>query len=134
MGFKNHLICNHSYSHNYFHSQKISLENFEADFLKCDSLINTYQNYSKLFRYPYLKEGNTLEKRDGFREFLSAHGYKTGYVTIDASDWYIDGRMRDTLKINPNADLTPYKEYYLMHIYDRAMFYDSLAEKLQEGK
>ena len=122
-----HLICNHSYSHSYFHSKKISLQDFESDFLRGDSLINTYKNYTKLFRYPYLKEGNTKEKRDGIREFLASLGYKNGYVTIDASDWYIDGRMKDTLKNNPNADITPYKQFYLDHIYNRAMFYDSLG-------
>lgn len=125
-----HLICNHSFSHSYFHSGKVSLTFFEEDFLSCDSIIKEYNNYTKLYRFPYLKEGNTIEKRDGFRNFLSRADYKTGYVTIDASDWYIDGRMKDTLKITPNADLTPYKVYYLNHIYQRAVFYDNLAKEL----
>ena len=124
---KGHLICNHSYSHRYYHSKKISLEDFEIDFLRCDSIIKSYKNYTKLFRYPFLKEGDTKEKRDGFRNFLASVGYMNGYVTIDASDWYIDGRMKDTLKKYPNADITPYKQFYLDHIYSRAMFYDSLG-------
>src|SRR5438552_611322 len=33
-----HLICNHSYSHSYFHSSKISLDDYEKDFLRCDSI------------------------------------------------------------------------------------------------
>ena len=127
---KGHLICNHSYSHSYFHSGKVSLTAFEDDFLTCDSIIRKYSNYSKLFRYPYLKEGNTIEKRDGFRNFLKVLSYKIGYVTIDASDWYVDGRMRDTLKADPNADLTPYKEYYLKHIYERAVYYNDLSKEL----
>ena len=127
---KGHMICNHSYSHSYFHSQKISLDVFESDFLRCDSIINNYSGYSKFFRYPYLKEGDTPEKRDGFRKFMHEIGYNQGYVTIDASDWYIDSRAVDTLKVNPGLDLTPYKEYYISHIYERAMFYDSLAVKL----
>jgi peptidoglycan-N-acetylglucosamine deacetylase len=122
-----HMICNHSWSHSYFHSKKITLQDYENDFLRCDTLINPYKNFTKLFRFPFLKEGNTKEKRDGFREFLAANGYKTGYVTIDASDWYIDGRMRDTLKADPNADLSPYKQFYLDHIYNRAMYYESLG-------
>ena len=127
---KGHMISNHSYSHSYFHSKKISLDVFENDFLRCDSIINNYSGYSKLFRYPYLKEGDTPEKRNGFRIFLHDLGYNQGYVTIDASDWYIDSRAVDTLKVNPGLDLTPYKEYYISHIYGRAMFYDSLAVKL----
>ena len=122
-----HLICNHTFSHAYFHSAKINLQDFENDFLRCDSIINGYSNFTKLFRFPYLKEGDTREKRDGFRIFLDSLGYKHGYVTIDASDWYIDGRMIKALKENINTDIKPYKEYYMRHILDRARFYDSLA-------
>lgn len=122
-----HMICNHSYSHSYYHSKKITTENFEYDFLRCDSIINTAPGYAKFFRYPYLKEGDTKEKRDDFRAFLEKNGYRNGYVTIDASDWYIDSRINDTLKSVPDFDITPFNEYYLQHIYNRAMFYDSLA-------
>lgn len=122
-----HMICNHSYSHSYFHSNKQTLEIYENDFLMCDSIIKTYKGFTKLFRFPFLKEGNTIEKRDGFRKFMSDLGYKHGYATIDASDWYIDGRICDTLKVDKNFDLTPFKEYYISHIYSRAMYYDSLA-------
>lgn len=127
---KGHMICNHSYSHGYFHSKKLSLEAFESDFMKGDSIINSFSGYTKLFRFPYLKEGDTPEKRDGFRDFMSKHGYRNGYVTIDASDWYIDKRLVDTLKSTPDIDITPFKEYYISHIYNRAMFYDSLAVAL----
>ena len=125
-----HMLCNHSFYHSYYHSQKQTLESYENDFLKCDSIINKYAGFTKLFRFPFLKEGNTTEKRDGFRDFLRGLGYKHGYATIDASDWYIDKRITDTLKVTPGLDLTPYKEYYFSHIYERAMFYDSLAVQL----
>lgn len=124
---RGHLICNHSYSHKYYHSKKLSLEDFEYDFLRSDSIINEYTGFTKLFRYPYLKEGNTIEKRDGFRHFMDSLGYRNGYVTVDASDWYIDGRMSDTLKYYRNFDTTPFLQYYLEHIYNRAMYYDSLG-------
>lgn len=124
---KGHMICNHSYSHSYFHSKKISLQEFENDFLRCDSIIRNYSNFFPLFRFPYLKEGDTPEKRDGFRKFLKQNNYFPGYVSIDASDWYIDGRMKDTVRADPNADLKPYREYYVEHILNRAVFYDSLA-------
>lgn len=127
---KGHMICNHSYSHSYYHSKKVTTESFINDILKCDSLINKYSGYSRLFRFPYLKEGDTQQKRDGLREFLNSAGYRNGYVTIDASDWYIDKRLVDTLKSVPDIDITPFKEYYISHIYERAMFYDSLAVKL----
>lgn len=125
-----HLICNHTYSHTYFNSKKISAAQFIADFERADTLINTYTNYCKYFRFPYLKEGNTKEKVDSMRSVLKETGYKNGHVSIDASDWYIDGKIRDTLKVNPTANLAPYREYYIRHILDRANYYDSLSHKV----
>ncbi|NOS86628.1 MAG: polysaccharide deacetylase family protein [Ignavibacteria bacterium] len=125
-----HMLCNHSFSHSYYHSQKQTLESYQNDFMKCDSIINKFTGFTKLFRFPFLKEGNTTEKRDGFRKFLSDNGYRQGYATIDASDWYIDKRIIDTLKSTPGIDITPFKEYFISHIYSRAMYYDSLAVQL----
>jgi peptidoglycan/xylan/chitin deacetylase (PgdA/CDA1 family) len=39
------------------------------------------------FRYPYLEEGNTLEKRVTVRDYLFAHHYKDAEVTIDFEDY-----------------------------------------------
>ncbi|WP_296151154.1 hypothetical protein, partial [uncultured Flavobacterium sp.] len=89
--------------------------------------IKNYKNYTKLFRFPYLKEGNTIAKRDSMRMTLETSAYKNGHVTIDASDWYIDAQIAIALKKDSNADLTAYKEYYIKHILDRANYYDSLA-------
>ena len=122
-----HLICNHTYSHAYFHSKKISLQDYEDDFLGVDSIIRIYKNFTKLFRFPFLKEGNTIEKRDGFRQFMDSLEYNEGYASIDASDWYIDGEMIKALKENIKTDLTPYKAYYMWHMLTRAKFYDSLS-------
>jgi hypothetical protein len=81
---KNHLIANHSYSHLYYPSKKISFEDYKNDFLKVEPLIAELKNFKKLYRYPYLKEGDTEEKRDKMRSFLKEHAYLQGYVTIDA--------------------------------------------------
>ena len=63
-------------------------------------------------------------------EFLRQHHYEWGSVTIDASDWYISSRLEKRLLENPNADIQPYKKYYLEHIWDRAQYYDALAKKV----
>ena len=123
-----HVIDNHSYSHLYY--PKVSFERFSGDLLKGESIINKHSRFRKLFRFPYLKEGETREKRDAMRAFLKAQDYRTGHVTIDASDWYVDQRLRARLARNPDADLTPYKDYYLSHIWERSLFYDDLARKV----
>lgn len=114
---KNHFICNHSYSHLYYNSKSVNIENYIADFKRGDSLIRGYKNYRKLFRFPFLKEGNTVAKVDSMRTLLKKEGYRNGLVTIDASDWYIDAQMISALKKDIRTDLTPYKTYYLWTCY-----------------
>ncbi len=125
-----HFIANHTFSHPSFNSDKVSLEDFELELLRNDSIISQYSNYLRYFRFPYLKEGNTPEKVNGFRQFLQEQGYKNGHVTIDASDWYVDSRLVRRIKENPNADISGYKAFYLDHLLNRALFYDSLAYQL----
>ena len=127
---RGHLIANHTYSHPYFNSEKVSAADFQSELLKADSLISSYSQYTKLFRFPYLKEGNTTSKVDSIRQFLKTYGYQNGYVTIDASDWYIDSRLTRRLRREPNADLQAYKNFYLEHLFDRATYYDELAFQL----
>jgi len=125
-----HVICNHTYSHRSYNSEKATYDSFAADFLKNEPLIRGYKHFTKLFRYPFLKEGDTAEKRDLFRALLKEHGYRVGHVTIDASDWYIDQRMRARLEKDPKADTRPYRDYYLSHIRDRAHYYRQLAREV----
>lgn len=108
----------------------MTFEKYRDDFLKVEPLISELKNFTKLYRFPFLKEGETAEKRDQMRLAMKEHGYGQGYVTIDASDWYIDSRLRERLKSNPNADLKPYRDFYLYHMWDRSLFYSNLAKKV----
>jgi peptidoglycan-N-acetylglucosamine deacetylase len=121
-----HLICNHSYSHK-FYGESTSYADFAVDFLKNEKVIALYRNRTALFRYPFLKEGDTAEKRDRFRALLKERGYRVGHVTIDASDWYVSQRFVDRLGKQPNAPVAPYRDYLIAHLLDRAAFYRQLA-------
>jgi Predicted xylanase/chitin deacetylase len=123
-----HIICNHTYSHKYY--PKTNFEDYCNDILKNEELLKAFSRYKKYFRFPALKEGNTLEQRDKMRNFLSEHNYKMGYVTVDASDWYIDQRLKKRIEENAKTDITPYKDYYLNHIWERANYYESLAKRI----
>jgi peptidoglycan/xylan/chitin deacetylase (PgdA/CDA1 family) len=126
-GNAGHIIANHTYSHWYYPNH--SFEQYAPDILRVEALIKDQPGFTKRFRFPALKEGDTIERRDKMRAFLKEHGYRMGYVTVDASDWYIDQRLRARLANNARADVAPYKEFYLSHLWDRAAFYDSLSRK-----
>ncbi len=124
-----HIIGNHSYSHSYYPSPKISFEQYSQDIIRVENILKDYPNFKKLMRFPYLKEGDTLEKRDKMRAFLKERGYKMGYVTIDTSEWYIDERLNKRLESDSRADLAPYRKFFLDHIWERSLYYDDLAKK-----
>ena len=133
-----HDIGNHSYSHLNFNASGdassdgtiVTLTNFEADTLKGEALVRDYSHFVRLFRFPFFKEGDTVEKRDGMRSFLRQHGYRIGRATVDASDWAINTRLENRVRQNSKADLSPYRDFFLQHIWERAQFYESLAERV----
>jgi peptidoglycan/xylan/chitin deacetylase (PgdA/CDA1 family) len=70
-------------------------------------IIANHTYFRRLFRFPFLKEGKTAEQRDLMRAFLAEHRYKNGAVTIDASDWFLDDRLRKRLSTDSNANRLP---------------------------
>ena len=127
---RGHLIGNHSYSHKNYGSSKMTPDIYIEDIQRNTKLLESYIGKPRLFRFPYLKEGETVEKRDSMRKFLFEDGYRNGHVTIDASDWYINSRMIDKIKEHPDLELAPYREFFLAHIWERISFYIDLADKL----
>lgn len=124
-----HLIGNHTYSHRNYNAAP-DIEAYEKDILQAEALLKDFSRFRKYFRFPMLKEGDTAAKRDAMRSFLTQHGYRVGHVTIDNSDWAIDQRLTTRLKKDANADIKPYRDYYLEHMWARAEYYDSLARRV----
>lgn len=129
-GIGGHFIGNHTYSHINFASDKVTLEAFIEDVAKNEVLLENMPNWKKLFRFPYLKEGKTKEKRDAFRAWLSDHGYKVGAVSVDASDWYYSQRYLSWREEHPEEDLAVFRTAYLDHLWERSAYYDSLSRNL----
>ena len=125
-----HLIGNHTYSHREFNAPEADLNAYQEDILRAEGLLKGYAHFRKYLRFPMLKEGDTPAKRDGMRAFMSENGYRNGHVTVDNSDWAIDQRLTARLKKDPNADLKPYRDFYLEHMWARAEYYDSLAHRV----
>jgi peptidoglycan/xylan/chitin deacetylase (PgdA/CDA1 family) len=120
-----HLIGNHTYSHRSYSA--LTFDEFSADVIHADKVLASDLGTQRLFRFPALKEGDTAVKRDRMREFLATHHYRIGHVTIDASDWYYDNRLRQRLASDAGFDVTRFRRPYLEHLWDRAQFYDNLS-------
>ncbi|MFZ0322418.1 MAG: polysaccharide deacetylase family protein [Candidatus Sulfotelmatobacter sp.] len=80
-------VGNHTYSH--MDLEQNSPEAFERDIEENEPVLELLQakdNWHWL-RYPYLHEGETVEKRRAVRAYLKAHGYRIAQVTLDWEDY-----------------------------------------------
>ncbi|NQZ44644.1 MAG: polysaccharide deacetylase family protein [Flavobacteriaceae bacterium] len=129
---KGHRIANHTFSHPNFNAAWHTAALFEDELLKTDAIISGYSQYTPLFRFPYLKEGGEAAKVDSIRQLLTKHGYRNGYVTVDASDWYINQRLVKAIATNglAHTQVARYREYYVQHLLDRATYYEQLSQAL----
>lgn len=82
---------NHTATH--LSLNKVSIEEFFREISDNETLLRRISSREdwKLFRYPYLHEGNTKEKREAVRNFLHRRGYRIAPVTMPFSDhaWYV---------------------------------------------
>jgi len=125
---RGHMIGNHTWSHRWI--DKVPMEQFGEDMLRCDAFVRQFPSFRPYFRFPMLKEGGTRERRDWMRAFLKAHGYRNGAVTVDASDWYYDQRLRKCMEERARFDVNRFREPYLAHLWDRATYYDRLSREV----
>jgi peptidoglycan/xylan/chitin deacetylase (PgdA/CDA1 family) len=81
------LLGSHTYSHPDLESTSVSA--FEEDILKNEPSLQQYAGESDwhYFRYPFLHEGETLEKRQAIQAYLNDRSYKTAEVSLDFEDY-----------------------------------------------
>jgi peptidoglycan/xylan/chitin deacetylase (PgdA/CDA1 family) len=129
-GAAGHRIGNHTVTHPDLHAATMTLAAYQAELEACDKVIATVPGYRPWFRFTFLREGNTPEKRDGMRAFLKAKGWRNAYVTLDTSDWRLNERLEQVLTRTPKADLAPFRTAYLAHVKQRAEAYRDLSRRL----
>jgi peptidoglycan/xylan/chitin deacetylase (PgdA/CDA1 family) len=81
-------VGNHTYSH--IDLNQNSVEAFEREIAENEpvlELLNPSGDWHWL-RYPFLREGDTLEKRNAVRDYLKVHGYKVAQVTMEWGDYF----------------------------------------------
>ena len=64
-------------------------------------------------RYPYLREGDTVEKRRTVRAYLETHGYRVAQVTLDWEDYLWNGAYARCEAKNDAKSMASLRESYL---------------------
>jgi peptidoglycan/xylan/chitin deacetylase (PgdA/CDA1 family) len=80
-------VGNHTYSH--MDLEQNTAEAFEREIEEDEPVLELLEakNNWHWLRYPYLHEGDTVEKRRAIRAYLKARGYKIAQVTLDWEDY-----------------------------------------------
>lgn len=86
-------IGSHTWSHPALTSvqafKPLPVEEYIADIARNEPALQEYGQLRdwKWFRYPFLQEGDTVEKRRAVRTWLHAHGYRIAEVSLDFEDY-----------------------------------------------
>src|SRR5580700_4791544 len=84
-------VGNHTYSH--MDLEQNTAEAFEREIEEDEPVLELLTKKAgpeddwRWLRYPYLHEGDTVEKRRAVRAYLKAHGYRIAQVTLDWEDY-----------------------------------------------
>jgi peptidoglycan/xylan/chitin deacetylase (PgdA/CDA1 family) len=84
-------LANHTYDHISLNGNPLSA--FEENVAKDEATLQELmgKNDWHWFRYPYLDEGDTLEKRRAARAYLKDRGYRIAQVSLDFEDYAWNG-------------------------------------------
>lgn len=82
-----HPLGNHGWAH--LNLAQIDVATFEAELTRNEPLLKSLAAGSewRWFRFPFLSEGDTPEKRAAVRELLKARGYHIASVTMSFGDY-----------------------------------------------
>lgn len=120
-----HRLANHSHSHLWL--SRTDTEAYIADIAEAGRILAEFPSYDPHFRFPYLDEGRTADKRDAVRRELTRLGLAHGYVTVDNYDWYLDHRVKLAREAGRTIDPDALREVYLEHVLGSVEFYDRIA-------
>ncbi len=123
-------LGNHGWSH--LNLNQTSLTDFEQDVMRNESVLSERMKDADWhwFRYPFLAEGDTPEKRAGFRDFLAEHGYKIAAVTMSFADYEWNEPYARCKSKGDAAAIAALGESYLKAADQSADYYRSLSNTL----
>lgn len=107
-------VGNHTYSHPDLNKE--SSELFLSDVSMNEPVLELLSNGDdwRWFRYPFLREGDTLDKRRSVRLSLREHGYRIAQVTLDYEDYLWNSPYARCLGKADSASVRRLRSTYLM--------------------
>lgn len=123
-------LGNHTYSHP--NLAKTSASDFIDDIEKNEKILADLEKKEifKWFRYPFLIEGDTLQKRNAVRSALQKMDYTIAQVTIDFEDWAWNAPYVRCMEKKDEEAVKWLKKSYIEHALNRLDFAQKAAQVL----
>lgn len=125
-------LGNHTWSHPEF--DKLTVPQYEANILRNEPLLRKASPHSDWhwFRFPFLEEGNTIEKREQLRSWLSQHGYRIAEVSMDFQDYNWNEPYARCAAKHDDAAIQSLHDSYLASADEAIRVYRDIAQKLYQ--
>lgn len=106
-------LGNHTWAHNDLSRE--TAKQFEEDVLKNEPLLERLMGSADWhwLRYPYLHEGDTLQKRHETRAWLAGHGYRIAETSMDFEDYLWNAPYARCLAKGDQASIRSLHDSYL---------------------
>ncbi len=97
---------------------------------RCDTFLRELTGDSTiLFRYPFLHQGPTPERREAARELLDELGSVNAHVTVDNSDWILAAAYGEAIRAGNQALQQEIGAAFLEHIMEAVRHYQEVAQR-----
>ena len=123
-------LGNHTWSHMNLNENTAAA--FEAEVAKNEDVLKKLMGDQdwKWLRYPYLREGDTPEKRDEVRAFLAKRGYKVAQVTMSFGDYQWNEPYARCMKKGDKTAIALLQASYLAAADEAINRYRDMSEKV----
>lgn len=123
-------LGNHTWSHPEL--DKLPASEYERNIAKNDPLLARLEPHGDWhwFRYPFLEEGDTVEKREAVRGWLKAHHYRIAEVSIDFQDYLWNEPYARCAAKGDDASIARLHDSYLSAADQYITVYRTLARRL----
>ncbi len=121
-----HGLGNHSWSHPDYN--QLTPEAFRLETVRADRALADWLTEGKYYRFPFLHQGETPEKREAAAAILAQLGYRNVPVSIDNDEYRFND---DYMKALAKGDREAAQEIagrYLRHMQERTGYFQALAQ------
>lgn len=123
-----HVVGDHSFSHHDLASMPAAA--FLADIDKAEGWLKGRPGYRPWFRFPGLNQGGRdRAKRRAVVDGLAARGLQIAWVSVDGSDWNIEGQTIAARKAGMPIDDAALRDLYVETMVASADFSDALLRR-----